>query len=85
MNFVNLQSTAIDSISVNSEEVAITFKGSGKTYNYTTSDPNFVNSLQNVIESNQSVGRFINRAIKEDQTLQIVAIWALNNVIHPIL
>jgi hypothetical protein len=74
MNFVNLDSTAIDNISVNDSNVAITFKSSGKTYNYTTSDRNFVNSLENVIENHQSVGRFINRAIKEDQTLQIVAI-----------
>jgi hypothetical protein len=74
MNFVNLDSTAIDNISVNDSSVAITFKGSGKTYNYTTNDSNFVNSLQNVIENHQSVGRFVNRAIKEDQTLQIVAV-----------
>jgi hypothetical protein len=74
MNFVNLDSTAIDNITVNDSNVAITFKGSEKTYNYTTSDSNFVNSLENVIENNQSVGRFINRAIKEDQTLQIVAV-----------
>jgi hypothetical protein len=74
MNFVNLDSTAIDNIHVNDSNVAITFKGSGKTYNYTTSDSNFVNSLENVIENHQSVGRFINRAIKEDQTLQIVTV-----------
>lgn len=74
MNFVNLNSTAVDTIDVNGNEVTITFNGSEKTYNYTSSDPNFVNSLQNVIETNQSVGRFINRAIKEDQTLQIVAV-----------
>ena len=74
MNFFHLDSTAIDTISVKDSNVAITFKGSGKTYNYTTSDSNFVNSLQNVIENNQSVGRFVNRAIKEDQTLQIIAI-----------
>jgi hypothetical protein len=74
MNFVNLDSTAIDNISVNDSNVAITFKGSGKTYNYTTNDSNFVVSLQNVIENHQSVGRFVNRAIKEDQTLQIVAV-----------
>lgn len=74
MNFVNLDSTAIDNITINGNDVAITFKGSGKTYNYTTSVPDFVVSLQNVIENNQSVGRFINRAIKEDQILQIVAV-----------
>lgn len=74
MNFVNLDSTAVDAIQVEGSDVAITFKGSGKTYNYVTNDVNFVNSLENVIETNQSVGRFINKAIREDQTLQIVAI-----------
>jgi hypothetical protein len=29
-----------------------------------------------VIENNQSVGRFINKSIREDQTLQIVAVWS---------
>jgi hypothetical protein len=74
MNFTNLDSTAISDIVVNDSDIAITFKGSNKTYNYTTTDSNFVVSLQNVIENNQSVGRFINRAIKEDQTLQIVTV-----------
>lgn len=74
MNFTNLDSTAISDIVVNDSDIAITFKGSNKTYNYTTNDTNFVVSLQNVIENNQSVGRFINRAIKEDQTLQIVTV-----------
>ena len=83
MNFVNLDSTAIDAIQVQGTDVSITYKGSGKTYNYTTSDANFVNSLQDVIENNQSVGRFVNKAIREDQTLQIVAVWALYNNNYP--
>ncbi len=74
MNFVNLDSTAIDAIQVDGSDVAITYKSSGRVYNYTSTDANFVNSLENVIENNQSVGRFINKAIREDQTLQIVAI-----------
>lgn len=74
MNFVNLDSSAIDAIEVTGTDVAITFKGSNKTYNYVTNDENFVNSLQDVIENNQSVGRFINKLIREDQTLQIVAV-----------
>lgn len=74
MNFTNLDSTAISDIVVNDSDIAITFKGSNNTYNYTTTDSNFVVSLQNVIENNQSVGRFINRAIKEDRTLQIVTV-----------
>jgi hypothetical protein len=29
------------------------------------------------------VGRFVNKAIREDQTLQIVAVWALYNNNYP--
>ena len=72
-NFSNLDSTAVSDIMVSGNDVSVTFK-SGKTYSYTTSDANFVNLLENVIENNKSVGRFINRAIKEDQTLQIVTV-----------
>jgi hypothetical protein len=73
-NFVNLDSTAVDAISVTGTDVAITYKGSNKTYNYVTNDENFAVSLENVIENNQSVGRYINKLIREDQTLQIVAV-----------
>ena len=74
MNFTNLNSSAITDISVNEDTVAITWQGSDKTYNYVNTDPNFVNILQDTIENGKSVGRLINRAIKEDQTLQIVAV-----------
>lgn len=73
-NFSNIDSTAISDVAVTGNDVAITYKSSGRVYNYTSTDANFVNLLENVIENNQSVGRFINRAIKEDQTLQIVAV-----------
>ena len=50
---------------------------SGKEYNYTlngVSAQDFVNTVQKVIENDQSVGRFVNKAIREDQTLQIMAV-----------
>lgn len=74
---VNIDSSAIDRIIVNDDVVGVTYKSSGKEYNYTLngiSVEDFVNSVQNVIENNQSVGRFINKAIREDQTLQIMAV-----------
>jgi len=74
MQFTNLDSTAISSVLINGTDVAITYKGSGKTYNYLTDVVDFAVQLQNVIESNQSVGRFINKAIKEDQTLRLTAV-----------
>jgi len=74
MKFTNIDSSAISEVEADNGNVTINFKGSGKSYNYTTSDSNFVTNLQNVIDNKQSVGRFINRAIKEDKTLQIVAV-----------
>jgi transcription elongation factor Elf1 len=75
MEFKNFESTAISNIKVNDNIATVTFKGSGKSYEYEVNDvANFVNSLQKVIEKEQSVGKFINKAIKEDQTLKILAI-----------
>ena len=76
-SFVNIDSTAVDAISVADDVVTITYKSSGNRYNYALngiSAQDFVNTVHNVIENNQSVGRFINKAIREDQTLQIMAV-----------
>ncbi len=66
------QSSAIDSISdVQNGEVTITFNG-GRDYTYTVADPaNFVSDLQLVIENEDSVGKFINLAIRGDQLTQV--------------
>ena len=70
----NIDSTAIQSVSVNDDNiVTITFNG-GNSYNYQDITGNFVDSVQNAIENDQSVGRLFNRALKEDQTLKIVAV-----------
>jgi hypothetical protein len=70
----NIDSTAIQSV-VEGEDniVTITFK-SGNSYNYRDTTGNFVNVVENAMENNQSVGRLFNRALKEDQTLQIVTV-----------
>ena len=74
MEFSNFESTAVSNISVNDNIVTVTFKGSGNSYDYQANDvTNFVVSLQKVIENSKSVGKFINKAIKEDQTLKILA------------
>lgn len=77
INITNIDSSAIDNITVNDSIVGITYKSSGKEYNYTLNGitvEDFVNSVQKVIENNQSVGRFVNKSIREDQTLQIMAV-----------
>jgi len=70
----NIDSTAIQTVSVDSDNIVTITFNSGKSYNYQDTTGNFVNSVENAIESNQSVGRLFNRALKEDQTLQIVAV-----------
>ena len=70
----NIDSTAIQTVSVDSDNIVTITFNSGNSYNYRDTTGNFVDSVQNAIENNQSVGRLFNRALKEDQTLQIVAV-----------
>lgn len=70
----NFQSSAIENISdVDNGQVSITFNG-GREYTYQVTDPaNFVEDLQLVIENEDSVGRFINLAIRGEQLTNVVA------------
>ena len=75
--FTNLDSTAIDTVNINTDSVNIKYTSSDKDYKYAFNNTNaqdFANTMQNLIENGQSVGRFINKSIREDQTLQIVAV-----------
>ena len=67
------QSSAIENISdVTDGKVTITFNG-GRDYTYGVQDvEQFVSQLSTVIAQQQSVGRFVNNAIK---TEQLVAAW----------
>lgn len=71
----NIESTAITTVSETDTDniVSITFN-SGKSYNYRDTTGNFVDMVENAVQNQQSVGRLFNRALKEDQTLQIVAV-----------
>lgn len=72
MNFAISNSTAIENIALEDNTATLTFTG-GRAYDYTVSDvANFVTSLSNVIEQGQSVGKFVNIAIK-NETLQRIA------------
>ena len=67
-------SFAIDNISeVQDGQVTITFNG-GRDYTYNVADPaGFVTDLNLVIENEDSVGKFINLAIRGDQLTQVPA------------
>jgi hypothetical protein len=67
-------SSAIENISdVTDGKVTITFNG-GRDYTYNVTDPaEFVADLNLVIENEDSVGKFINLAIRGDQLTQVTA------------
>jgi hypothetical protein len=68
------QSSAIENISdVQNGQVTVTFNG-GRDYTYNVSDPaNFIEDLNLVIKNDDSVGRFINLAIRGEQLTAIAA------------
>lgn len=70
----NFTSTAIENITdVQDDQVTITFSG-GRDYTYKVADPaNFVSQLNEVIEQEESVGRFINAQIRNEQ---LQSIWS---------
>ena len=68
------QSSAIENITeVQNGQVTVTFNG-GRDYTYNVSDPaGFVADLNLVIENEDSVGKFINLAIRGEQLTAIAA------------
>lgn len=70
----NFQSSAIENISdVQDGKVTITFNG-GRDYTYGVQDvEQFTAQLSNVIANSESVGRFINTAIRSEQLTQVAA------------
>lgn len=78
INIANIESSAVQNINVDETAgiVGVTWN-SGKEYNYALngiSVQDFVNTVQKIIEEKKSVGSFVNKAIREDQTLQIMAV-----------
>ena len=76
MSQFTFSSSAIENISdVQDGKVTITFNG-GRDYTYGVQDVEmFVSQLSAVIANQQSVGRFVNNAIKSEQ---LVAAWCYN-------
>lgn len=70
-------SSAIENITeVQDGQVTITFSG-GRDYTYKVAEPeNFVSQLNEVIQQEQSVGRFVNSAIRGEQ---LVTLWSLSH------
>jgi len=71
MFFNNLNSSAIKEIEVNDNIISIIFNSSDKVYNYEVKDEDFNEMLQNVIVNEESIGKFINTAIKNKAVVEI--------------
>lgn len=74
----NLNSSAINEIKVDEETdvVSINYTSNDKFYDYTLNGVNrddFITNVNNLKENGGSVGSTINKMIREDQTLQIIA------------
>lgn len=70
----NIESTAISAVAGDTDNIVTITFNSGKSYNYRDTTGSFVDMVENAVQNQQSVGRLFNRALKEDQTLQIVAV-----------
>jgi hypothetical protein len=70
----NIDSTAITTVASDTDNIVTITFNSGKSYNYRDTTGSFVDMVESAVENHQSVGRLFNRALKEDQTLQIVAV-----------
>ena len=73
MQFAILDSSAIENISIADNTATVTFSG-GRDYDYTLNDvASFVSALSNVIETEASVGQFINTSIKNETLMRVAA------------
>jgi len=70
----NIESTAITAVASDTDNIVTITFNSGNSYNYRDTTGSFVDMVENAVQNKQSVGRLFNRALKEDQTLQIVAV-----------
>ena len=66
-----LESSAIKEIIVEDSNIKIIFNSSEKEYNYTIKEENWFNSLQQVVDSKESLGKFINISIKNEDIVLV--------------
>ena len=72
MEFKDFESSAISSLTTNENNLTIVFNSSPKEYNYTINDTNWVDLLTNCIKNKESVGKFINKSVKEQNIVELV-------------
>ena len=64
-DFQNPESSAIKRIIVRTDIVEIMYKSSKNVYTYTLNCENFANTIQECLDSKESIGKLINNSIKQ--------------------
>ena len=73
MQFAINNSSAIEALSLQDETATVTFTG-GRSYDYTVAYvTSFVSALSDVISKQESVGRFVNQAIRSERLQKVAA------------
>ena len=71
LTYSNINSSAINKITIDGKSLSIVFTSSDKVYNYTINNTEFVELLDKTIKNSESVGKFINISLKEKNIEQI--------------
>jgi len=66
-DYRDLESSMVNRIVLRTEYIEIQFKSSNTIYKYQRKVDNFDNNLQKVIDSKESVGKFLNNSIKQEE------------------
>ncbi len=67
----SFNSSAIKSLTFDQQSVSIVYKSSPKEYKYSVNDTNFEELVINCVKNSESVGKLVNKAIKENK-IQII-------------
>ena len=71
LTYSNINSTAINKITIDGNSLSIVFSSSDKEYYYTINNTEFVELLDKTIKNGESVGKFVNISLKEKNIEQI--------------
>ena len=66
-DYRDLESSMVNRIVLRTEYVEIQFKQSNTIYKYQRNVDNFDNNLQKVVDSKESIGKFLNNSIKQEE------------------
>ena len=66
-DYRDLESSMVNRIVLRTEYIEIQFKSSNTIYKYQRKVDNFDNNLQKVVDSKESIGKFLNNSIKQEE------------------